>query len=129
LNCNKFQTHEFYVIPDLNKLLILGFDFIQKHQLWNCPKNRSFTWEGQPNWGQGHLKVSTATTIPLLSIAYIKGTVCTEGGALPEGNMCIANVASSIHPLVTGGPYLVQPGPNQHHCQELFPGQPQTAKE
>ena len=28
---------------------------------------------------------------------------------LGEGNLCIANVASSRHPLVTGGPYLVQP--------------------
>jgi hypothetical protein len=26
-----------------------------------------------------------------------------------EGNLCIANVASSLHPLITGGPYLVQP--------------------
>ncbi len=37
---------------------------------------------------KGHLKVSTATTIPLLSVAYIKVTVRTEGGALSEGNMC-----------------------------------------
>jgi len=26
-----------------------------------------------------------------------------------EGNLCVATVASSQHPLVTGGPYLVQP--------------------
>jgi hypothetical protein len=105
----KILTHEFYIIPDLNEPLILGINFIQKHQLWYCPKNKSFAWEGQPNWGQGHLKVATATNIPPLSVAFIRATVRTEGGALPEGTLCIANVASSSHPLVTGGPYLVQP--------------------
>ncbi len=73
------------------------------------PKNRSFAWEGQPNWGQGHLKVVTAITVPPLSAAFIKATVRTKGGAIPEGTLCIANVASYTHPLVTGGPYLVQP--------------------
>jgi hypothetical protein len=52
----KFVKHNFYVIPDLNEPLILGIDFIQKHQLWYCPKNKSFAWEGQPNLGQGHQK-------------------------------------------------------------------------
>ncbi len=106
----KFIKHKFYVIPDLNELLILGIDFIQQHQLWYCPKNKSFAWEGQPNWGQGHLKVCQATVIPLLSVAYLKATIRTEGGSSPgEGDLCIANVASSLHPLITGGPCLVQP--------------------
>ncbi len=105
----KTLTHDFYVIPDLNEPLILGIDFIQKHQLWYCPKNESFAWEGQPNWGQGQIKVASAMTIPPLSVAFIRATVRTEGGALPEGTTCIANVPSSSHPLVTGGLYLVQP--------------------
>jgi len=63
---DKILAHQFYVIPELNEPLILGIDFIQKHQLWYCPKNRSFVWEGQPNWGQGHLKVCNATVIPPL---------------------------------------------------------------
>jgi hypothetical protein len=106
----KFVKHQFYVIPDLNKPLILGIDFIQKHQLWYCPKNRSFALEGQPNWGQGHLKVCNATIILPLSVAYLKATICTEGGTLPgEGNVCITTVASSHHPLIRGGPSLVQP--------------------
>jgi hypothetical protein len=85
-----------YVIPDLNQTLILGIDFIQQHQLWYCPKNRSFAWEGQPNWWNGHLKVCSAMTIPPLSVAYINVAVWTEGGALPgEGNLCLANIASS----------------------------------
>ena len=102
--------HEFYVIPELNEPLILGIDFIQQHQLWYCPKNRSFAWEGQPNWGTGHLKVCSAVTIAPLSVAFIKVAIRTEGGAPPgEGNLCLANIASSEHPLVTGGPYLVTP--------------------
>jgi len=106
---NKTLAHQFYLISNLNEPLILGIDFIQKHQLWYCPKNRSFDWEGQPNLGQGHLKVCNATVIPPLSVAYLKATICTEGGTLPrEGNLCVATVASSQHPLVTGGPYLVQ---------------------
>jgi hypothetical protein len=104
----KFQTHEFYVIADLNEPIILGIDFIQKHQLWYCLKNRSFAWKGLPNCGQGHLKISSATTILPRSVAFIRATVRTEGGALPEGNLCITNVASRVQPLVTGGPYLVQ---------------------
>jgi hypothetical protein len=106
----KTLQHDFYVIPELNEPLILGIDFIQQHQLWHCPKNRSFAWEGQPNWGTGHLKVCSAMTIAPLSVAYIKAAVQTEGGAPPgEGNLCLANIASAQHPLVTGGPYLVSP--------------------
>jgi hypothetical protein len=78
--------------------------------LWYCPKNCSITWEGQPNSGQDHLKVCNTTVIPPLFAAYLKATILTEGGTMPgEGNLCIAMVASSQHPLVTGGPYLVQP--------------------
>jgi hypothetical protein len=107
---NKTLAHQFYVIPDLNEPLILGIDFIQKHQLWYCPKIRSFAWEGQPNWGQGHLKVSNATVIPPLSVANLKATIRTEGGTLPgEGNLSVTTVASNQQHLVTGGPYLVQP--------------------
>ncbi len=102
--------HEFYIIPELNEPLILGIDFIQQHQLWYCPKNQSFAWEGQPNWGTGHLKVCSAVTIPPLSVAFIKVAIRTEGGAPPgEGNLCLATIASSQHPLITGGPYLVTP--------------------
>jgi hypothetical protein len=79
----KILKHEFYVIPDLNEPLILGIDFIQKHQLWYCPKNTSFTWEGQPNWGQGHLKLSPATTVTPLSVAFIKATYLRVTCALP----------------------------------------------
>jgi hypothetical protein len=47
-------------------------------------------------------------TIPPLSIAFVKVAIRTEGGALPgEGNLCLANIASPQHRLVTGGPYLV----------------------
>jgi len=88
----------------------LGIDFIQQNKLWYYPKNCSFTWEGQPNWGSRHLKVCSATTIPPLSTAYIKVAVHTGGGAPPgEGNLCLGNIASSQHALVTGGPYLVLP--------------------
>jgi hypothetical protein len=49
-------------------------------------------------------------TIAPLSVAYIKVAIQTEGGAPPgEGNLCLANIASTQHPLVTGGPYLVSP--------------------
>jgi hypothetical protein len=107
---SKFIKHGCYVIQELNEPLILGIDFIQQHQLWYCPKNKSFAWDGQPNWGQGQLKVCNATIIPPLSIAYIKATIRTESGSLPaENNLCIANIASSLHPLITGGPYLVEP--------------------
>ncbi len=40
----------------------------------------------------------------------LKATIRTEGGSSPgEKDLCIANVASGLHPLITGGPYLVQP--------------------
>ncbi len=43
-------------------------------------------------------------------MAYLKATIRTEGGSSPgENNLCIANVTSGLHPLITGGPYLVQP--------------------
>jgi hypothetical protein len=74
------------------------------------PINKSFAWDGQPNWGQGQLKVCNATIILPLSVAYIKATNRTESGSPPaENNLCIANITSSLHPLITGGPYLVEP--------------------
>jgi hypothetical protein len=107
---SKLIMHQCYVIPDLNEPLILGIDFIKQHQLWYCPKNKSFAWDGQPNWGQGQLKVCNATIIPPLSVAYIKATIRTKSGSLPaQNNLCIANISSSLHPLITGGPYLVEP--------------------
>jgi hypothetical protein len=93
----KAIQHEFYVIPDLNEPIILGINFIQQHQLWYCPKNRSFACEGQPNWGTWHLKVCSATTIPPLSVAFVKVAIQTEGGALPgEGNLCLTNILPGI---------------------------------
>ncbi len=107
---SKLIKHQCYVIPDLNEPLILGIDFIQQHQLWYCPKNKSFAWDGQPNWGQGQLKIGNATIIPPLSVAYIKATIRTESGSMPpQNNLCIANIASSLHLLITGGPSLVEP--------------------
>jgi hypothetical protein len=44
----KVLQHEFYVILDLNEPLILGIDFIQQHQLWYSPKNRSLPGKGSP---------------------------------------------------------------------------------
>jgi hypothetical protein len=45
-----------------------------------------------------------------LSVAFIKVAIRTEGGVPPgEGNLCLANITSTQHPLVTGGPYLVSP--------------------
>jgi hypothetical protein len=46
-------------------------------------------WVGQPNRGQDHLKVSTATTVPPMSVPFIKASVHIAGRALPRGNMCI----------------------------------------
>ena len=49
-------------------------------------------------------------TFAPLSVAFIKVAIRTELGAPPgEGNLCLANIASAQHPLVTGGPYLVTP--------------------
>ncbi len=49
-------------------------------------------------------------TILPLSVAFAKVAIRTEGGVPPgEGNLCLANIASTQHPLVTGGPYLVSP--------------------
>ncbi len=107
---SKALQHEMYFIPDFIEPLILGIDFIQQHQLWYCQKTRSFAWEGQPNWGTGHLKVCSAMTILPLSVAYVKAAVQMEGRAPPgEGDLCLANIASSQHLLITGGPYLVSP--------------------
>jgi hypothetical protein len=43
-------------------------------------------------------------------VAFIKVAILTEGGAPPgKGNLCLANITSAQHPLVTGGLYLVSP--------------------
>jgi hypothetical protein len=44
----KSLTHEFNFIPDLNTPLILGIDFIQKHQLWYCPQKNPSHGRGSP---------------------------------------------------------------------------------
>jgi hypothetical protein len=44
----KSSKHKCYVIPDLNKPLIFGIDFIQKHQLWYCPKTNLLPGRASP---------------------------------------------------------------------------------
>jgi Retroviral aspartyl protease len=102
---SKLIRHQCYIIPELNEPLILGIDFIQQHQLWYCPKNKSFAWDDQPNWGQGQLKVCNATVIPPLSVAYIKATIRTESGSLPaQNNLCIATSLAAATRSLLGAP-------------------------
>ncbi len=53
---NNFPIHELYVIPELNKPLILDIDFILKHQLWYCPKNNTLRGKGSPTGAIAILK-------------------------------------------------------------------------
>ena len=65
LGHNEVQ-HSFFVIRNLNDDLILGIDFIHKHQLNYNPINRSFRWKGGPAWQEGQLKVCKALSIEAL---------------------------------------------------------------
>lgn len=57
-------THPFYVIKNLNRDLIIGFDFIQAQHLNYDTESRSFSWKKNGAWHRGQLKVSEVQTLP-----------------------------------------------------------------
>ena len=101
--------HPFYVIKNLNRDLILGFDLIQAHHLNYNTETKSFSWKNGGRWHRGQLKVSEQKTLPPLSVCTIKVSVRTDSGHTPsEGVPCLVDIVSPVSPLLTGAPTMVQ---------------------
>ena len=102
-------THPFYVIKNLNRDLIIGFDLIQAHHLNYSTESKSFSWKNEGKWHKGHLKVWERQVLPPLSVATIRVGVRTDSGHSPlEGAPCLVDIVSPASPLITGAPTLVQ---------------------
>ena len=107
---NKKMEHEFYVVKGLSESVILGIDFIGQHELSYCPRAKRFSWKDEAKWQKGHLKVNAAQKLEPLSVNFVKVSLRTDSGCMPKADSdCVVQVASSEHPLLTGGPYLVRP--------------------
>ena len=118
LGHNEVQ-HSFFVIRNLNDDLILGIDFIHKHQLNYNSINRSFRWKGGPAWQEGQLKVCKALSIEALGSQMVRLQARTDSGSLPQPNQaCMVNVVSMDNPFLTGGPFLVEP--DEHGCVQVL---------
>ena len=102
--------HSFFVIDELNEPVILGIDFIDDHDLTYRSKTKQFRWGDEAEWLYGQMRVNSVTRLGALSVHPLKLKVQTEGGSTPgRSDLCLVNVIHADNPLVSGGPYLVQP--------------------
>ena len=101
--------HEIFVVKNLNEKLILGIDFILKHQLNYHTDTRSFSWEKQDDWTHGRVKTRKIETLEGLSINTLKLKIETENGYAPKaGTVCLVNVQTPNQPGLTGGPIMAE---------------------
>ena len=101
--------HEIFVVKNLNEKLILGIDFILKHQLNYRTDTRSFSWDKPDDWVHGRVKTRKLETIDGLSIHNLKLKVETENGCAPKmGTVCMINVHAQNQPGLVGGPIMTE---------------------
>jgi hypothetical protein len=101
--------HEIFVVKNLNEKLILGIDFIQKHQLNYRTDTRSFNWNRLENWNHGRVRTRRIEIIEGLSINTLKLKVETENGFSPKpGTVCMVNIHLPSQPGLTGGPFMTE---------------------
>jgi hypothetical protein len=59
--------HPFQVIKGLNKSIILGADFINKHLLMYDPKFKQVNWRNEKHWTVSPSRVTHKVTVPKYS--------------------------------------------------------------
>ena len=107
-----------FVVSNLATPAILGIDFIHAHGLTYDGTSRSIKFTSQnaqpasrqeSRWEGGVLMLSKATTLPALSTSVVSARGVTANRLIP-GNlpMALATAHCEGHPLITGGPALVQ---------------------
>jgi len=108
---DKEMTHEVHVITNLNEKVILGIDFISRNGLTYATDTREFGWLHipQPKWKRGFISVIQQTVLPPLTASFVSVNISDEQHIrLPSAEVCISTICSPSHPLLMGGPDLVQ---------------------
>ena len=105
----KQVEHDFYVIKNLNKPVILGIDFITDKKLQYCPQAQEFYWLGEQQWRQGTIKTTSTITLTPLSVTNIKVCLVTDTSCRPTQEVpCMMEIQAPDFPLVSGGPALIK---------------------
>jgi hypothetical protein len=96
--------------PQFKRAAHFGYRFYPTTPVMVLPQKQIFCLGWPTKLGPRPIESLQCNNYPPLSVAYIKASIRTESGSLPaSNNLCIANITSSLHPLITGGPYLVEP--------------------
>jgi len=109
--------HELFVLPTLHEPMILGIDFIRRHNLGYCPKHHEFYWTEQCPKDHGvRLTLPKRMVLPPLS-----SRVCTLklGSNREPGSTGIASIQIEEQPWIRGGPVLTKVTPSQMVTVEL----------
>ena len=106
-------THSFVCVKQLNEPVLLGMDFLKRYGLNYDVDTEQYRWRGDSEWSKGHLQIQSVTNLEALTVHELKVKVKSEGGSTPgHSDLCLVNVVSTKYPLLSGGPYLVQPDQN-----------------
>ena len=114
------MTHPVVVMSQLNEDLILGMDFIEKHQLFYDFVGKKYHWDRPIEWIRGYLKLRKEVKLSALSATQVPVQIVTESGMIsgPAFNV-IASIGHHENPLLTGGPYLIK-GDSCGHANVLL---------
>jgi hypothetical protein len=97
--------HPFQIIQGLNKNVILGADFINKHLLVYDPKFKRVKWRKDNCWTISNIKLTHESIIPEYSSKLIK--VKTEVGT-ESTEQVVAEISCKEEPYLMGGPSLIK---------------------
>ena len=116
----KNVTHTFCVIKQLSEPAIIGSDFIHLHQLAYCPMEQNFFYKSNDQWKTGIAAITTEMYLAPFSVNIAKINLITEKCTKPISRSDIlVDIANTQHPLLSGGPGIVQPDPSGQAFIEL----------
>jgi hypothetical protein len=96
--------HPFRVIKGLNKSVILGADFINKHLLMYNPKFKQVKWRHNNDWTVASLCATSETVIPEYSSQLLRVKMDDTG---KMATSIIAEMSCPESPYLAGGPGLM----------------------
>jgi hypothetical protein len=118
----KETMHPFRVIQGLNKNIILGADFINKHLLVYDPKFKQVKWRKNNVWSVSSIKMTHETVIPEYSSKLVK--VNLDSGT-EKTEQVVAEITCAAEPYLVGGPGLINVDTTGCSLVEVFNAGPE----
>jgi hypothetical protein len=98
----KTIQHEFWVIKNLSRQIILGADFINQHALAYCPLTTTTHWATPSTWESGVAQGSDLNTVNLMSSSLVPDSLFTTSLAHPASRTPLLFISAKF-PALSGG--------------------------